>query len=137
MNKILKMKILANVQKHFEEIGFGASDRPFCSHHHFRGVFISISATTLQFLYLLYDAKSTQEYMLSFFMIMVSVFLFIIYFSTIFNIKKLNDLIHGLQLFIDESKWSVWVWKSQEKYELKWKQYLHRISRSHIGKGMP
>lgn len=98
------MKIFRISQDELAAIGFGKDDVPFKNELHFRGIIVSSIGMTTQLLYLLYEAETVGEYMLSVFTIIVGVAIFASYFTTIFKINEMSNFIDSYQKFIEESK---------------------------------
>lgn len=91
------------VQKKLNKIGFGANHSPL-NKYHIRGVLISMSAIASQFKYVFHEVNSVQEYMLSFFIIIVGIAIFISFLTTIFKITDLYELIYDIQAITTKSE---------------------------------
>lgn len=103
-NKRLKLKLFQTTQKNLAEFGF-KKNHSILNAQHVRNTFTSSLTITLQFLYVYYEAKSVEEYMLCIFMILMTTGILMNHLITILKTKLLFNLIDDFQNLANESEW--------------------------------
>lgn len=98
------MKIFQTIQKNLDVIGFRANDSSLLNKENVRAILVSIPAITSQFVYVLCEVNSVEQYLRSFCMITAGTGVFISFGTTIFKKTELNDLIDQFQAITIKGK---------------------------------
>lgn len=97
------MSILQEVQKSLKAIGFSPKLEPF--NHRISSIFvISFSGVISQWIFLIYEADSGQEYMESIYVATACTGVLLSFSNTILSTKKIFLFINSIDEFINESK---------------------------------
>lgn len=100
-----KMRIAQTVKRHLASLGYRVDLRPF----HKQQVWLLVERMVnviLQVIYVLYVAKTSREYMETYFMIAVGILMYITLVSTIMEMPNIFILIDDMEQVIHESKYS-------------------------------
>lgn len=110
------MKLFQRVQKDLEFIGFSRNIGGYCCYpfgmRYLGSTLIYLVGITSMFTFAIHSADNPGEYMDSFYVLTVSVTLFISYTNNIFRMKKLFDLFDNCEKVCDESKFYYMLFKS-------------------------
>lgn len=107
----MKMKLFQIVRKQLTFLGFvpnqqKTSNKKF-SKHHTIGLFLAAFCISQMAVYLFYVAKSTNEYMNSFFTLMVTVSVLLSQTSLVYKNDKIFNIIDTLEKMLNESEFQL------------------------------
>lgn len=100
-----QMEIFKTIKNNFASIGFTKKNEQFHTEQLLRTV-EGFLAIILQCLYLLFDANTIKDYMVSILTTTVGIFVYVAYLSTVIKTEKIFIFLDDIEDVINESKFS-------------------------------